>query len=231
MTQSLLEQWWYRRIRAWFAITAISHTRYKAIRLPCVCLASYQGNSLLRGQYEVIMALYTPSGGCQKRRRRRLSKCKSHRNSSPLSWWTSPRRCSVQAERRRCWAERRTSRYRRPFSMSWGRASQSHHRCHSHRPMNCDDCDCLSTSSHQTSSPGLAGCCKLIHNYAESHKNTETDFELKLHTKDKNLRCFNTSGWVTKTMSNLSKSHAFWTKTKRSVIPHPMWQWQLCFNY
>ena len=226
-TQSLLEQWWYRRIRAWFAIRAISHTRCKAIRLPCVCPESNQGNSLLRGQYKVIMALYTPSGGCQKRRRRRLSKCKSHRNSSPLSWWTSPRRCSVQAERRRCWAERRTSRYRRPFSMSWGRASQSHRLYHSRRPMNCDDCDCLSTNSHQTSSPGLAGCCKLLHNYAECHKNTETDFELKLHTTDKNLRCFNTSGWVTKTTSNLSKVTLVEQKLKGEKTASS--SWNICY--
>ena len=37
-----------------FAIRAVPHTMWKAIRLPCVCPASYQGNSQLRGSYVSI---------------------------------------------------------------------------------------------------------------------------------------------------------------------------------
>ena len=48
---SLLEQWWLQAdnsMARWFAMRAIPHARYKAICLPCICPASYQGYSLLR---------------------------------------------------------------------------------------------------------------------------------------------------------------------------------------
>jgi len=117
------------------------------------------------------------------------------RNSLQLSWWTSPRQCSVQAERRRCWAALRMLHYRRQFSMSWGHESQPHHLCHSHRLMNYVGDDCLLMHSHRTSSPGLADCCTLSHN-AERQISINSDFQLNVHTTD--LRCFNTAGLVKK---------------------------------
>jgi len=41
-----------------FAIRAILHTRYKAFHLLCVCLASYHGNSQLRGPYVSITFIW-----------------------------------------------------------------------------------------------------------------------------------------------------------------------------